>query len=102
LPIDEAIKLYPALNLTTNDKIFKGTGCINCKKTGYSGRTGIYETFMMDDEIRVLVSQKISSATLKAYCVKNQGMVTMRQDGLEKVKLGLTTYEEVKRVMGEA
>jgi type II secretory ATPase GspE/PulE/Tfp pilus assembly ATPase PilB-like protein len=55
----------------------------------------------MDDPVRVLVNQKVSSSVLRDYCIKNHGMQTMRLDGLEKMKLGMTTYEEVKRVTGE-
>jgi len=97
---EEIARLFPAI-AGNGFKMFKGTGCSDCKKTGYSGRIGIFETILMDDPVRVLVNQKVSSSVLRDYCIKNHGMQTMRLDGLEKMKLGMTTYEEVKRVTGE-
>jgi len=81
-------------------KIPKAKGCKDCNFTGYRGRLGIFETFLVDDEMEnfILTSPSISSLRKK---VIEKGMVTMKQDGLIKVLEGITTIEEVERVTGE-
>jgi len=98
---EEAVRLYPDM-AGNGFQMFKGAGCPECKRTGYSGRIGVFEAILIDDPARVHVNNKASSSVFREHCIKNQGMETMREDGLEKIKLGVTTYEEVKRVTGEA
>ncbi len=100
VPHDDAVHIFPAM-AGDGFKMFKGAGCPECKRTGYSGRIGIFECLLMDDPARVLVNQRVSSSVFREHCIKNQGMETMRQDGLEKMKNGVTTYDEVKRVTGD-
>jgi len=78
-------------------EIYRGTGCEACLNTGYQGRTGIFELMIMDDTIRNLILKTSDSNTIKREAV-NQGMVTLRQDGVMKVLNGTTTAEEVLRV----
>ena len=78
---------------------YRGAGCNNCKGTGYKGRMGIYEVLKVDNELRDLISRGSSSSVLRKTAVSN-GMVTMREDGLEKALEGLTSLEEVLRVTG--
>jgi len=78
----------------------KGTGCEQCGRTGYKGRTGIYELLKMDDDIRSAIIARSSAATIRQIAIE-KGMRTLRQDALEKVKAGLTTIEEVIRVTTE-
>ncbi len=101
VPYEEAVRLFPAM-AGNGFQMFKGAGCPECKRTGYSDRIGVFEAILMDDPARMLVNQKVSSSVFREHCIINQGMETMRQDGLEKVRLGVTTYEEVKRVTGDA
>lgn len=77
--------------------IFEGKGCEACKNTGYKGRTAIYEFLMMSDEIRemVLARQPANQIRKKAVAL---GMHTLRQDGWDKIRQGLTTIAEVLRV----
>lgn len=81
------------------DKIqfFQGKGCGNCGTSGYKGRIGIYEVFDLSENIKELVSKKASSSEISKQAVEN-GMVTLRQDGILKAAQGLTTLEEVWRV----
>ena len=81
-------------------KIPKIKGCKDCNFTGYRERIGIFEAFLVDDEMEnfILTSPSISSLRKK---VIEKGMVTMKQDGLIKVLEGITTIEEVERVTGE-
>ncbi len=74
----------------------KGTGCDRCNNTGYKGRVGLYEVMEIADEIRELILVGASSIELRRKAVDN-GMMTLRQSGLSKVKAGLTTLEEVGR-----
>ncbi len=74
----------------------KGRGCGSCNSTGYRGRVGLYEVFQLSDEIRQLILEGASSIELKARAME-EGMITLRRSGLEKVRDGLTTMEEVVR-----
>jgi general secretion pathway protein E/type IV pilus assembly protein PilB len=74
----------------------KGKGCSNCSNTGYRGRFGIFEIFVIDDEARKLIYEKVSSSVLRARA-REMGMRTLREDGIRKVQAGLTTADEVIR-----
>jgi len=76
--------------------IMKGKGCATCNKTGYKGRTGLYEVMEVDDEIRELVLVGASAVELKKKAIE-RGMITLRRSGLIKVAQGWTTLEEVAR-----
>jgi len=76
--------------------IMKGKGCATCNKTGYKGRTGLYEVMEVDDEIRELVLVGASAVELKKKAIE-RGMITLRRSGLMKVAQGWTTLEEVAR-----
>ena len=73
-----------------------GTGCKSCAYTGYLGRTGIFEILTMSDPIRTMLPSKVSSSQIRAQALK-EGMVTMMNDGMRKVKEGITTPSEVLR-----
>ncbi|MCM8784140.1 MAG: GspE/PulE family protein [Candidatus Omnitrophica bacterium] len=77
--------------------IFEGKGCEKCKFTGYRGRTGIYEFLVINNEIRKMIMERLSSDQIKKKAME-MGMRTLRQDGWEKVLKGLTTPAEVMRV----
>ena len=72
----------------------KGTGCDKCKHTGYKGRMGIFEMFMIDDEVRHMINNKASTVELRKRA-REMGMRTLREDGIRKVLAGMTTPEEV-------
>ena len=77
-------------------QIMKGKGCATCNKTGYKGRTGLYEVMEVDDEIKELVLVGASALELKKKAIE-RGMITLRRSGLIKVAQGMTTLEEVAR-----
>ncbi len=79
-----------------NATFMKGKGCNECNKTGYRGRFGIFEMFVVDDEIRKLIYDKVPSSELRTRA-REIGMRTLREDGARKVLAGLTTPEEVIR-----
>jgi len=73
-----------------------GTGCKSCAYTGYLGRTGIFEILAMSDTIRAMITSQTNSSDIHAQAIK-EGMVTMMNDGMRKVKEGITTPSEVLR-----
>jgi len=83
------------------DKFFKGAGCRKCRNTGYSGRCGIHEILLMNDELRDAVVSNASVAQLRRIGVAS-GMVTLRHDGIRKVREGLTSIDEVMQIAGES
>lgn len=78
----------------------KGAGCEQCGRSGYKGRTGIYEVLKMDEDIRNAIVGRMSSAAIKEIAV-SKGMPTLRDDALIKLRSGQTTMEEVIRVTTE-
>ena len=82
-------------------KIMKGSGCETCGGSGYKGRTGVYEILTMSDEIKGALSESLSEYQVRELA-KQQGMVSMGQDGVLKALDGITTIEEVRRVTGGA
>lgn len=87
-----------ALNIDENAiqgaTFLKGKGCPDCNKTGYRGRMGIFEIFLVDDEVRKLIYEKAPASVLRQRA-REMGMRTLREDGTRKVLAGLTTPEEV-------
>lgn len=81
--------------------LFEGKGCDRCRKTGYGGRLGIYEMLVMDDTLRDMVTRNPDVTALRKYC-RERGLVTLREDGLQKVMKGLTTVDEIMRVTESA
>lgn len=80
------------------EKLFKAKGCSKCRQSGYSGRTGIFELLIIDNKIRQFTTLHKDSQVIKEYAVE-QGMKTLYADGIEKASRGITTLEEVLRVI---
>ncbi len=79
---------------------YKGEGCDSCGDTGYRGRQGLYEVMAMTAELRRMVLRGASVAELKDQAV-SEGMLTLRTDGMMKVKRGITSMEEVVKETAE-
>jgi type IV pilus assembly protein PilB len=79
-------------------ELFKAQGCAACANTGYRGRIGLYEVMQMSEEIERLTVERSSADAIRAVAVQ-QGMMTLRDDGLEKARVGITTLDEVARVV---
>lgn len=77
--------------------LYRGKGCPNCGFTGYKGRSGLYQLVEMTEELRELVLKKPNSDEIAKITAK-QGSLSLFEDGIEKVKLGVTTLDEVMRV----
>ena len=75
-------------------QLYRAVGCANCMQTGYVGRVGIHELLVMDEAMRALI-MKNTDATMLKRAAMGKGMVTLREDALQKALKGLTTLEEV-------
>ncbi|MEP6493502.1 MAG: ATPase, T2SS/T4P/T4SS family [bacterium] len=78
-------------------RVWKGQGCDECRGTGYRGRTGVYELFVMDNDLRLEVQRRRGSEELRSIATA-KGMRTLLDDGLRAVRAGITTLDEVMRV----
>jgi len=94
-------QINPFSQLKAPKFLYRGKGCESCNFTGYRGRSGIYEVLSIDDETRkLIISPDFSLDSLNILAKKN-GMLTMFEDGLRKAATGITTIEEVLRVIRE-
>jgi type IV pilus assembly protein PilB len=82
-------------------ELYEPGGCVACAGTGYLGRIGLYEVLVLNDEIRSLILAKASSGEIEAAAVR-AGMHRLHDDGLEKVRQGVTSLAEVLRVLGDS
>ena len=78
--------------------LYRSKGCFRCSNTGYKGRVGVYELLLVNEEIRQLTLDHASGSQIKDAAI-GAGMITLRQDGLRKVKEGITSVEEIMRVI---
>jgi len=79
------------------DKVWTAKGCDRCRGTGYSGRVGIYELLAVDDRLRDVIAGNPNVSEFRRMCLE-RGMVSLRMDGMNKVRQGLSTVQEVLRV----
>jgi type IV pilus assembly protein PilB len=97
---EPSAEMLMELNLTPDmvrgKKFFYGRGCDRCNNTGHRGRMGIYELVIVNDDVRDMISQGVSTDQLRRNC-KDMGMTTLRESGLRAIYKGLTTIDEVVR-----
>lgn len=94
----EVLPVHKTVN--KNQTFFQGKGCEKCNNSGYSGRVGIHEVMVVDNAVRQAILSKASSNEIKKVAVQ-QGMVTMIEDGFAKAIAGITTIEEILRILHE-
>jgi type IV pilus assembly protein PilB len=95
-PTEEELSFYPQLRDLKNPTLYRGKGCDRCKHTGYKGRIGLFEVLEVNQQVNELILQKALSTDIE----KAAGLKSMLDDGIEKVQKGVTTIEEIQRVMG--
>lgn len=100
-PYDPEPQLLARLGLANTGGFMRGRGCEHCAKTGFRGRTAIYEVLAIDSEIRRMMLRGDHASEIHAEAERN-GLVTLRADGRRKVVEGLTTVEEALRATAEA
>jgi len=81
-------------------EFYEGKGCSKCNQTGYYSRIGIHEILTVDDDIREAIVKRVDASEIKEIAIRN-GMTTMVEDGFQKVVKGITTIEEILRVIHE-
>jgi type II secretory ATPase GspE/PulE/Tfp pilus assembly ATPase PilB-like protein len=103
VPVDERLIREMGINpgsLKEGASAWEGTGCPECRFTGYHRRIAIHEMLLVDDEIRAMTLAR-APANLIKVAARRKGMKTLREDGLEKVFAGVTTFQEIARVTQE-
>ena len=88
------------LGAETNGELhlFRGKGCDHCKGTGYRGRTGVHEIMVMSDTLRDMVLRKAAVHEIRTVAIQ-EGMKTLQMDAVQKILLGITSVDEVLRVI---
>jgi general secretion pathway protein E len=79
---------------------WRAVGCTACNRSGYQGRTGVHETFVVNDEVRALIHSHSSEAELRSAATR-AGLVSMREDGKRFLQAGVTSLDELVRVTGD-
>jgi type IV pilus assembly protein PilB len=88
----------PEAKLAEVNEVFRPVGCGSCSNTGYRGRMGLYEVMGMSEDIERMTVERASSESIRNVAIE-QGMLTLREDGLDKAMRGLTSIEEIARVV---
>jgi type IV pilus assembly protein PilB len=96
LPREALVDVGFSPNETGDIRTFKGQGCSACNGTGYKGRVGLYEVMEISEEIRELILVGASALELRKKSIE-EGMLTLRMSGLQKIREGMTTLEEIVR-----
>jgi type IV pilus assembly protein PilB len=78
------------------DKFYRGVGCKKCRNTGHAGRIAVHELFVPNEEMMEMINERTSLKKLRAKGLQN-GMISLQSDGIEKVKAGIISIEEVLR-----
>lgn len=97
MPDDELLNDNRIKKGTFKKEIYKPVGCQECSDTGYSGRTAIGEILELTDGIKEMILDKKPLSEIKKLAME-QGMIPIRKNGMEKVKTGITSLEELNRV----
>ena len=97
LPESIINKHYSPVGDNREIRVYKGQGCKNCRNTGYAGRIGIFEILEISKEIRKLITERKDADVIARQAIQD-GMITMLDDGLQKVSKGVTSIEEILRV----
>jgi type IV pilus assembly protein PilB len=99
-PYAPSLEEKELLELSPKDKtkLYKGTGCDKCFRTGYHGRTGVFEVMQIDEELKDLIVHEAPEARIREAAIQ-KGMDTLKMSGIQKVLDGTTTVEETLRVM---
>lgn len=98
---EEVMRIIPDFPLDHEEDsvdLYKAVGCLSCNNTGYKGRIGVYEFLQVSEGIQKLIINRASTHEIRDLAIK-EGMRTMRQDGLLKVRQGITSVEELLRVI---
>ena len=93
-------RLCPHCKKISANGSFQAVGCENCRSTGYSGRVALHEIFCVDKNLRALILSSRNFDEIRSASIEN-GLKTLADDAQEKIRAGLTTFDEVRRVLGD-
>jgi type IV pilus assembly protein PilB len=96
VPVEALVEIGFSPEEARNLKTYKGRGCQTCNGTGYKGRIGLYEVMEVTETLRELILIGASALELRKKAIE-EGMVSLRDSGLHKIRNGITTVEEVVR-----
>lgn len=96
----ELEQLGIARNQVQGRSIYRAVGCSRCLQTGYTGRTGVYEILLIDDEVREIITKSVDAVSLKRRAME-KGMYTLREAGIQLILQGKTTIDEVLSITQE-
>ena len=80
-------------------RLRRGKGCYLCNETGYKGRIAIHEILSVDAEMKRMISEGRKEDELKAYAIRSHGMTTLKEEAVKMVLAGITTFEEMERLI---
>ena len=96
-PVESSFLEEIGFPMDDRTEVFQGKGCKACGQTGYQGRLGIFELMLMDEDVRRLILANADATKIRKTAIAG-GMISLRADGFEKIKQGITTVSEVLRV----
>ena len=99
VPSEEDLEQFGIAERAKGRTFFRGRGCQGCRFSGYRGRVGIYELLLVTDAIRDLINQRRSDTEIRKAALKTGDLRTLYRDGLEKAAKGVTTLEEISRIV---
>ena len=99
-PPQQILKSLGLRTVPSNLKLYRGKGCQKCRNTGYRGRVGIFELMLVTERMRQMILDRVTAADIEIESRKS-GMRTLREDGIRKALLGITTLEEIFGVTQE-
>ena len=99
VPAPEILEQFGIAKQARGRKFYRGRGCQACRFSGYRGRIGIYELLLISDSLRDLINEKRSATEIRKAALKNGDLRTLFRDGLEKAAKGITTLEEISRIV---
>jgi type IV pilus assembly protein PilB len=99
VPSEEVLEQFGIAERAKGRTFFQGRGCQGCRFSGYRGRIGVYELLLVTDAIKDLINQRKSDTEIRKAAIKNGDLRTLYRDGLEKAVKGITTLEEISRIV---
>ena len=99
VPSEEVLEQFGIVERVKGRKFFRGRGCQGCRFSGYRGRVGVFELLLVTDAIRDLINQRSSDTEIRKAALKTGDLRTLYRDGLEKAAKGITTIEEISRIV---
>jgi type IV pilus assembly protein PilB len=99
VPPTEILEQFGIAKQAKGRKFYRGRGCQACRFSGYRGRIGIYELLLISDTLRDLINEKRSATEIRKAALKSGDLRTLFRDGLEKAAKGITTFDEISRIV---